>query len=95
MTTKTVSTFIIVLAVALGTIFAVSWGLLGYWNSQSQPTTYIIIGVERNMDDGKSAVSGNSVCNSAYITIVKDPTTDQISHKCGNLGKPSAVISVK
>lgn len=93
MMAKDASTFIIVVTIALGTILLSVWGLLAYWNSQSQPSTYIVVNVERNTNDVKNGFS-NGGCDDPYITVVRDPTTDQVSYKCGNLGKPSEIISL-
>ena len=93
MTAKNASASVIILATVIMVIGSSVWGLLWYWNSQPEPTTYIVVSVERNIESN-GVSNGNNVCDTPYVTVVRDSITHQISRKCGNLGQPSAVISL-
>lgn len=93
MDTKGTSTVLIVIVVAIFTIGSIVWGLLKYWNSQPEPTTYVIVDTHRNTSINVQGTSEGG-CGSPYITTVRDIVTEQISQKCGKLGKRSELISL-
>ena len=84
---KNASTVVVVIALVWASISAIVWGLLTYWNSQPEPSTYVIVSVDRNTGDIND-------CDDSYITTVDDVVTHQIHRMCGKLGEPSEIISV-
>ena len=84
-TASNASASLIILTLVVMIIGSSVWGLLWYWNSQPIQTTYIVVDVNK---------TNNIECDKPYTTAVRDSITQQISHKCGNLGEPSEIISL-